>query len=231
MNKRVIPAKARLETKYTAPELEYHRLLHWVKHHPHGFFVHYPDRIVNNIYFDSQDYSSFWETLSGFSSRTKVRYRWYGKSIFPKEGTLEFKNRKNQYTWKDSYKLSQDILNKNTNWETFFKRLKGALSHEACCRFQENPAPILINCYKRNYFINRDHTIRITIDTGLKIFDQRYSSSPNLTRKAFLPSLVILELKFSEEKRELVSQVFRDMPVSMSRNSKYVFGVRGIRGD
>ena len=81
-----------------------------------------------------------------------------------------------------------DILNKNTNWETFFKRLKGALSHEACCRFQENPAPILINCYKRNYFINRDHTIRITIDTGLKIFDQRYSSSPNLNRKAILPS-------------------------------------------
>jgi hypothetical protein len=105
------------------------------------------------------------------------------------------------------------------------------LPYEARCRFQENTTPILINRYKRNYFINRDHTIRITLDTGLKIFDQRYSSSPNLNRKAILPSSVILELKFSEEKREQVSQIFRDMPVSMSRNSKYVFGVRGIRGD
>ena len=231
MNKGGIPSEARLEIKYTAPETEYHRLFHWVKHHSHGFFVHYPDIIVNNIYFDSQDYSSFWETLSGFSSRTKVRYRWYGESFLPEEGVLEFKNRKNQYTWKDSYKLSIDLLNTSTSWETFFKRLEGSLSHEARCRFQENPVPILINCYKRNYFINRDHTIQIIIDTRLKIFDQLYSSSPNLNRKAILPSSVILELKFSEEKREQVSQIFRDMPVSMSRNSKYVFGVRGIRGD
>ena len=200
MNQGVIPSEARLETKYTAPELEYHRLLHWVQHHSHGFFAHYPDRIVNNIYFDSQDYSSFWETLSGFSSRTKVRYRWYGESFFSEEGTLEFKNRKNQYTWKDSYKVSIDLLNKSTNWDTFFKRLKGSLSHEACCRFQENPLPVLINSYKRNYFINRDHTIRITLDTRLKIFDQRYSSFPNLTRKATLPPPVILELKFNEKK-------------------------------
>ena len=111
MNKGAIPLEARLEIKYTAPETEYHRLFHWVKHHKHGFFVHYPDRIVNNIYFDSQDYSSFWETLSGFSSRTKVRYRWYGETFSPEEGILEFKNRKNQYTWKDSYKLSIDLLN------------------------------------------------------------------------------------------------------------------------
>ena len=151
--------------------------------------------------------------------------------FFSEEGTLEFKNRKNQYTWKDSYKVSIDLLNKSTNWDTFFKRLKGSLSHEACCRFQENPLPILINSYKRNYFINRDHTIRITLDTRLKIFDQRYSSFPNLTRKAILPPPVILELKFNEKKREQISQIFKDMPVSMSRNSKYVFGVRGIRGD
>ncbi len=39
MNQGVIPSEARLETKYTAPELEYHRLLHWVQHHSHGFFA------------------------------------------------------------------------------------------------------------------------------------------------------------------------------------------------
>ena len=91
--------------------------------------------------------------------------------------------------------------------------------------------PILINCYKRNYFINRDHTIQITIDTRLKIFDQLYSSSPNLNRKAILSVHCYFKIKFKEEKREKVSQIFRDMPVSMSRNSKYVFGVRGIRGN
>ena len=37
MNKGAIPLEARLEIKYTAPETEYHRLFHWVKHHTHGF--------------------------------------------------------------------------------------------------------------------------------------------------------------------------------------------------
>ena len=231
MKQGLIPQEARLEIKYTATEIEYHRIFHWIKHHPYGFFIHYPDRIINNIYFDSQDYSSFWETLSGFSSRTKVRYRWYGDSFFSEHGILEFKNRKNHYTWKDSYKLSINLLNKNTDWATFLKILKGSLTHEARCRFQENPAPILINSYNRNYFIDRDQAIRITLDTGLKIFDQRYSSSPNLSRKAILPFSVILELKFSENKRDQIAQIFKEMPISMSRNSKYVFGVRGIRGN
>jgi hypothetical protein len=44
MNKCIIPAEARFEKKHS-PEFEYHRLLHWVKHHPNGFFVNYPDRI------------------------------------------------------------------------------------------------------------------------------------------------------------------------------------------
>ena len=223
-----IPSRARLEIKYIAPEIEYHRLLHWVQHHFHGFFVHYPDRIINNIYFDSQNYGSFWETLSGFSSRAKIRYRWYGASFFPKEGTLEFKNRKNQYTWKDSYKLSTNLLTENTNWKTFFGKLAGSLPHEGKCRLQENPVPVLINRYKRNYFINRDHTIRITLDTGLEIFDQRYSPSPNFIRRTIPPRYVVLELKFAEKKREHAAQIFWDIPVNMSRNSKYVSGVRGL---
>ena len=228
MNYCTIPSGARVEIKYLAPEVEYNRLLHWVQHHPHGFVIHYPDRIINNVYFDSQNYGSFWETLSGFSSRAKIRYRWYGESFFPKEGTLEFKNRKNQYTWKDSYKLSTNILTESADWKTFFNKLTGSLPHEARCRLQENPVPILINRYKRSYFINRDHTIRITLDKEIKVFDQRYSPSPNFTRTGIFPHNVVLELKFAEKNRERVSQIFWDIPVNMSRNSKYVSGVRGI---
>ena len=112
MNNLTIPSGARLEVKYIAPKLEYQRLLHWVRNHFHGFFVHYPDRTINNIYFDSHDYGSLGETLSGIIERTKVRYRWYGKSFFAKEGILEFKNRKNHFTWKDSYKFSENLLKK-----------------------------------------------------------------------------------------------------------------------
>jgi hypothetical protein len=229
MNFNSIPAEARLEAKYVAPEFEYHRLLHWIRLHSHGFFVHFPDRLINNIYFDSHGYDSFDETLAGISSRTKLRYRWYGDTHFPTEGTLEFKNRKNQYTWKDSYKLTENILAEKTNWKIFFANLAGALPHDTRCRMRESPVPILINRYKRNYFINRDQSVRITLDTGLKVFDQRYNPSPNFTRKAMRPQHVILEVKFSEKKRDYVSEILMSIPVSMSRNSKYAYGVRGLR--
>ena len=229
MNSRAIPDNARLEIKYVAPEIEYHRLLHWVKHDLQGFMIHYPDRIINNIYMESQNYDSFWETLSGFSFRTKIRYRWYGETLSPKEGSLEFKNKDNHYTWKDHFKISKNLFYPNAPWKKFLRDLANSLPYDAKCRLRENPIPILVNRYTRNYFINRDQTIRITLDTGLKVFDQRYNPLPNFSRKAILPHNVILEVKFAEKYRTRVSQVLENIPISLSRHSKYVFGVRGIR--
>jgi hypothetical protein len=73
MNSWVIFDNARLGIKYVDTEIEYHRrLLHWVKHDLQQFVVYYLDRMINNFYIASQNYDSFWEALSGFSSRTKV---------------------------------------------------------------------------------------------------------------------------------------------------------------
>ena len=74
MNKDIIPSGARLEIKYTAPELEYHRLLHWVQHHSHGFFAHYPDRIINNIYFAAAAASYSRAVVAGGYSVNVIQY-------------------------------------------------------------------------------------------------------------------------------------------------------------
>ena len=55
-------------------------LRHWLHMHPAGFFSPYPERQVNNVYFDTWDYRAYAENLAGVSERSKVRYRWYGDS-------------------------------------------------------------------------------------------------------------------------------------------------------
>ena len=39
----------------------------------------YTQRIINNIYYDTLNFSSFIETKEGVSDRIKYRVRWYGK--------------------------------------------------------------------------------------------------------------------------------------------------------
>ena len=47
-----VPELARYEIKFVAYEGNFHTLLHWLHMHPAGFISPYPDRRVNNIYFD-----------------------------------------------------------------------------------------------------------------------------------------------------------------------------------
>jgi len=59
-----VPDHARLEIKFAAYEVQVHTLLHWLYMHPARFFMPFPDRWVNNIYFDMHNYHAFTENLS-----------------------------------------------------------------------------------------------------------------------------------------------------------------------
>ena len=56
------PEDARFEVKFVATALRYHALLHWIRVHPAALRRPFPPRRVNNVYFDSHDLSSFWQT-------------------------------------------------------------------------------------------------------------------------------------------------------------------------
>ena len=92
---RSVPKNARYEIKFVANELELNKILNWINNHSAKFVSSYPNRQVNNIYFDTYNYSCYEENLSGASSRAKVRYRWYGASQFPEKGVLEVKLKRN----------------------------------------------------------------------------------------------------------------------------------------
>ena len=162
----------RHEVKFVAEPLSYHRILNWLRQHPSCLQTEYPDRQVNNIYFDSYNYKSFSENINGSPIKSKVRFRWYGNSIEPQNGSLEIKCKRNLLNWKLIYKTQGLLGQSGDNWRALRAELRRQLPADGKKWLEMNPLPILINRYKRKYFISRDQKVRVTVDTDLDIFDQ-----------------------------------------------------------
>ena len=221
---------ARIEIKFVAYEIHHHTLLQWLRLNPAGFVVPYPDRLVNNLYFDTHDYAAFNDNLLGASSRTKVRYRWYGHSLGPDAGTLEIKCKRNYFGWKLHYQVDRAPYKPGANWRDIRQALLEQLPAEGKQTLNANPFPVLINRYYRKYFVSADGKIRVTVDTKQAVMDQRFKPCPNFIHRANLPHTLVVEFKFDRRDRKLASQVLQGVPLRVSRHSKYINGVRAIQG-
>jgi hypothetical protein len=218
--------KARYEVKFVTTEERLYLLLKWIRLHPARFKSSYNDRCINNIYFDTYNYFAYTENISGVSTRNKVRYRWYGESKFPDVGKLEVKCRRNVFGWKKVFPIKDlpDFDSSNILFSDFKDSLLQGLKGDRIW-LDHNPHQVILNRYKRKYFISGDGKVRITVDTNLEIYDQRYKPHINVTSKANIPQTIIVEVKTDRENRELLSQVINGIPIRVSRNSKYVNAV------
>lgn len=228
-----VPEKARYEIKFVAYETEFHRLLQWVKMHPAGFISPYPDRRINNVYFDTQDCKAYSENLSGASDRRKVRYRWYdntkdGESMQIEKGVLEVKCKRNYFGWKQHYKVDEKPDKGGSSWREIRDVMLGEISDNGKRILRNNPNPVMINQYDRKYFVTADGQIRLTVDRNQNVWDQRYKPNPNYTHRANLCKTLVVEIKFDRADQEYASQIIQGIPLRVSRNSKYMVAVHTI---
>lgn len=218
----------RHEVKFAAYELQYATLRHWIKMHPAGFISPYPDRQVNNVYFDTFDYRAYAENLAGVSERSKVRYRWYGDSAAPAAGSLEVKQKRNHFGWKLRYPVAGSLHRDGDGWAEVRAVIHGQLPMDGQLWLDQNPLPIMINRYQREYFETADGEIRATIDTQQKVFDQRSGAELNVDRQAIAQDTLVVEFKFSRDVRPRAVQMLANMPLRIGRHSKYMNAVRAI---
>ena len=224
----------RSEIKFVCYKQNYSLIKNWIRFNKFNFFKEYDDRNINNIYFDSLDYKAFNDNLVGLPSRLKVRYRWYG-NLFSNdkknEGSLEFKFKKNIYGYKKIFKISDLTLNLNSNWKDIKNKILKKLTPEYKILFDRNSEKILINRYKREYFISRNKKLRVTLDRNIEIFDQRTALiKPNFKFKNFTQDYLVIEFKFNKEDKVFLNDLDINIPIKASRNSKYINGVRSILG-
>jgi hypothetical protein len=205
-------------------------LLNWIELHPASFRAAYPDRVVNNVYFDTFELGCFAQNLAGVSDRAKYRFRWYGDSFSPKDGVFEIKERLGLLGRKERYPVelsnSLDCLSFEASRSEILAQVPGA----AAARFRPISDPILINRYSRQYFESFDRRVRITIDQQLRVYDQRQAARPRTRFPQNSPNIVILECKFSARDATDTRRLLGGLPGRMSRCSKYVLGVQGLLG-
>ena len=225
-----VPENARLEIKFVSYASHFDTLMSWIHLNPFGFYSPFHDRQVNNVYFDGYDYTAYSENLSGVSERTKVRYRWYGASIEPCAGALEIKQKRNYFGWKLHHRVKSAPYSPEMNWYSIRKNIRDQISEHGRLWLDLNPFPILLNRYRRRYFISEEGKIRVTVDTNQAVWDQRFKSEPNFLNKANLPDTLIVEIKFDRKDREYASQTIQGLPLRVSRHSKYMTGVNAISG-
>jgi SPX domain protein involved in polyphosphate accumulation len=213
---------SRYEIKFVLSNPQVSQALEWIYFHTSAKLAH-PNRLVNSIYFDENDFTSVKDNLIGLSNRSKYRLRWYGDSRQNEEVDLNFeiKNRSNRTGDKTRKAIEFNDSLLRMSYGEIELALKEKLSPEIV--FKKSLSPALQVCYLRKY-LEGSNNIRITLDSGI-----RYFSTSNNTKifssKPIRYPMTIMEIKFNPELLNTVSSSLRDFHLLPKRHSKYLTGI------
>jgi len=164
----------------------------------------YEDRIINSIYFDTNNFICANDNLSGQSVRKKFRLRSYNNNS---NYNFEIKIKKNKLTRK--ILLNKNIFLKNQNIK--FQKINNFLKKNYLIK-------ICKISYLRSYYKFKD--LRVTYDRNLKyeslINNNGFSKTKSKDK--------ILEIKYKHSNQNIINLnhfTFR-LPITASRNSKYL---------
>jgi len=215
----------RYERKFALSGLHISGAEQIVRNHQAYFKEVYKERFINNIYFDTQNLTHYYDNSFGKAQRKKYRIRWYGDlSGEINNPILEIKIKDALLGIKESFRLSSFVFNSENFVQAVKKSLKESELPERVREEMNALKPTLLNRYKRKYFVDFSKKFRVTVDSEIE-----YYHIANLNQ-AFRNKIsdresVILELKYSQEDNENVSAVSSQFPFRMTKNSKYVNGI------
>lgn len=219
------PENCRYERKFFITELTKYEIDSIVKLHPAMFSEIYPQRFVNNLYFDSFDMKNYFDTVDGLKDRLKVRIRWYG-DLFGviEKPVLELKIKDGLVGVKEIFPLIPFSIDESFQFETLVNVFSQAEIIDVLKLDLISLEPVLLNRYSRKYFQSADHNYRITIDSEMEF----YQISPH--KNTFLHKWVddtttVVELKYNHDKDQSVEEITSYFPFRMTKSSKYVNGI------
>ena len=165
----------------------------------------FPDRKINYIYFDTDDFDYFKDGEEGTTPRIKVRYRWYDNDRFF-NGYVEIKKKNNFYSTKNRHKLkiySNHDLRKN------IIKVTGKFLN-----------PTLLVSYKRKYFVDTKGN-RYTLDTNIS-----YSSLSKSFLKVSVKNVSYSILEIKKDIDNITVDDISKFGPNVQRYSKYCEGIK-----
>jgi len=185
----------------------------------------YPDRWVNNIYFDNINLDLFNQSIEGISKRNKVRLRWYGDFHKIKDPVLEIKSKSGHKNIKKSF-IIKDKLIYDKNFSKLYNVLVNSKSLSYKFRYiLKELRPVLANRYFRSYHTSENKKYRVTTDNFLNFTNLISGSLTSLHWKK-LNYTSIIELKFNKSDDHIVNFMTEIRSrYRMSQISKYTYGL------
>jgi hypothetical protein len=218
-------AAMRYERKFVILDLGVAETEALIRFHPAVFSEIFHPRIVNNIYFDTPSLEHYHANVRGIAQRVKCRIRWYGKSVGPiARPTLELKRKQGLLGSKEHHPLQPFELDDRFDARHVLE--KSDLPARLRCDLGALH-PILMNRYRRRYFLSHDRKYRLTLDSELVY----RTVGPGVSRfPAWMPSdgRVIVELKFSVGDEAGGARIATRFPFRLIRSSKYVLGIETL---
>ena len=205
----------RYERKYKIELLSLPLVHQSIRLHPASFRKIFPDRQVNNIYFDTSDFNTYKDNVMGIAERRKFRVRWYGKDLETiLNPNFEIKIKNNQLGDKTVERLASFDLG---NLNAITKQIQ-TLAHT-----YKPLIPTLLNSYHRSYYGTPDKKFRITIDS--QICYHSLINNTNINGRKIEDEEIVLELKYHEALDSQTDRITQYFPYRLSKSSKYVTGM------
>ena len=219
--------RKRYEIKLVYDGLNLDEVASWIHSHPFLFKREYPPRQVNNIYFDTAEMNLRYDHLQGIFSRFKLRFRWYHDTWLIKNGILELKQKSGRLGHKVSFQINNGINLSELTWRQIQDRIRSELTPQWNNLFAFTH-PVLINRYLREYFIDAEGLIRITLDARQRAYYQGFRHKPNLSVQTPMRNTVVLEVKARKSYHQQVADVLAGFPLYSSAHSKYLEGTENL---
>ena len=219
------PASKRYERKFLVRELQLAEIESLVRIHPALFRTAYPPRWVNNVYFDLPGLDNFSANIGGTEHRVKLRIRWYGDLFGRAEHpVLERKSKHGLLGTKEAASLPPLKLAPGFSAREVEAYVDGAgLPPEWRVETRAQDA-VLLNRYRRSYFLSSDSRFRLTVDSELEFRPVGRLASPQLFREVERGTVVV-ELKYDPELDVEAERIASAFPFRLTKSSKYAAGI------
>lgn len=215
----------RYERKFCVDKIDKVQIESIIKKNPAFFKEIFEERIVNNFYFDTRGFQSYIENTDGIMDRTKYRIRWYGKTFdIISNPVLELKIKKGLLGTKKKFEL-QPISTLKVNHSVINNSIEFSDIPKHVMLKLKLLIPIISNSYKRKYFLSADKKFRLTLDT-----DQKFKKFNNsfISKDCFNLDSIVVEIKYDSDCDYLVNNITNHFPFRLTKNSKFVNGVKRL---
>lgn len=227
----------RFEYKYRLPRQQYYRfknaLVAVMEPDPYTRAAPPGGYLVRSLYYDTDDFASFYEKIEGNSSRIKCRLRTYGEHL--EEGTplrAELKTRRGEAIEKYSAFISPASYSAFIDSRHWPEHNEPVLTEFERLVFLRAMRPKVLVQYRREGFLPRDRDdLRITLDHSVCscLAENLFPGNPFFRQHH--RHLVILEIKCRHRRPPWLNNMVRSYGLKYVANSKYTQGIRAVRPD